>query len=129
MAARWLIDAGRSPLLRRFLALRPAAEAAAARGLDDEDVARAHVDLVGAAELHGAAIGALDMVAAGCTRLAARHPVGRHLAVAREDRRSHRLAKADAPYGAVAAAVPAAPAAAAPGAEALSQHREAPVQH
>src|SRR5258706_5550452 len=106
MAARWLIDAGRSPLLRRFLALRRAAEAAAARGLDDEDVTRAHVDLGGAAELHGAAVGALDVVAAGSAGLAARHPVGRHLAVARDDRRRHRLAVSAAPHRAVADAEP-----------------------
>src|SRR6266404_9272498 len=119
---RGRIEGGRATSLR--LPVSPAA-----RRFDDEDVAGRHLGIVGAAESLDAPVLALNIVAPQRPRLAAGRAIGRHAAVAGEDGRGHRLAEAYPADYAVAAAMAAAPAAAAPDAEALHQHRKAPFEN
>src|SRR4051812_17072125 len=95
---------------------------AAARRLDDEDVARRHLGLVERAELGHGAVGAQHMVAPRLPGSPARHAVRADPAMSREDGGGHRLEEAHAPHRAVAAAPAAAPARAAADGKAFQQH-------
>src|SRR5262249_31690008 len=108
---------------------RRLAVTAATRRLNDEDVAGTHRDRVRAAETLARAVGALDPVAADRTRLPAGHAVRRLDAMAGENCRGHRLAKAHAADDAVAAALSPCTTGAATNGEAFEQYRETPFQH
>src|ERR1700722_853001 len=97
--------AGRSELL--------ALEAAAAGGLDHENLARGEVGGVAAAHWGDGAVGALDPVAAEGARRAALAAEGGDAPVAAQGGDGHRLEEPD-PAGAAVAAVPAGPAPPAP---------------
>src|SRR5688572_32582725 len=104
------------------------AVAAAAGRLDDEELARGHLGLVERPELAYGAVGAQHRVAPWRAGFSARQAVRAHEAMARENRRGHRLEKAHAAHR----ALPAAPAPAASRAmadlEAFQPHREAPFE-
>src|SRR6185503_17815670 len=102
---------------------------APARTHDDENVTGGHLGLIERTELARCAFEALDVIAPGQPGLAAGHAVRPHLAVAREDRRGHRLEEAHSANRAFAAAPAALAARAAADLEALEPHREAPLQH
>ena len=104
------------------------APAAAARRLYDEDVARVHLCAVGAEQDLGAAIGPDDAVASQRAAFPAFQSVGRHAAVAGEDRRRHRLQETDPAADAVAAPPAPPTAASSPDLEALQPHRVAPFE-
>src|SRR5687767_5323055 len=111
-----------------FIALRSfyLAVASAAGRLDHENVPRGHARPVEGAELGAAAVGAQHVIASRGARLAARHAVRAHQAVAGKNRRRHRLEKAHAAHRAVATAPAPAAARAAADLEAFQTHREAP---
>ena len=81
------------------------------------------------AEMLDVAVGALDPVAAGRAGLAARDAERRHAPVVRQHHRGHGLEESHAPFDAVAAAMSARAARAAPDAEGLEPHRKAPLEH
>src|SRR6185436_6419880 len=105
------------------------AKAATARRLDHEDVAGIHLRGVGRAETFDAAVDALDPVLARGARLTAGKPERCDDAMIGEQHCGHRLEKAHAALRAVAAAMAPCSAGAAPDAEVLQPHREAPLQH
>jgi hypothetical protein len=87
-------------------------EAAAARGLHDEDIARADLDTVAAVQRRDLAVRPLDPVPAERAGLAARHAERRHPPVPGQHRDRHRLEEPDPPLAAVPARPPARAAAA-----------------
>src|SRR3954468_20509852 len=105
-----------------------AAIPAAARCLDHENVVRAHLGLVGEAQVRARAVGALHPIAADVAGRSSSHPVRRNAAVSREDRGGHRLEKAHAPRRAVAAMPLARAAAATPDRVLVDANREAPLE-
>src|SRR5260221_7667108 len=102
---------------------------AATRRLDDENVARGDLRLVGIGQVRARAIGALDPVAPDVSGPAARHPVRRDSPMSREDRSRHRLEEAHAARGAVAAVPLALAGAALADRMLVDAHREAPLEH
>src|SRR3954469_11141152 len=117
----------------RVLVIRRAlfysAEAAATRGLYHEYVAGRHFGLVERSELGATSVTAQYVIISCGAGLAARHAVRAHQAMARENRRGHRLEKAHAAHRAVPAAPVAAAARSGADLEALEAHREAPLEH
>ncbi|MBK6803788.1 MAG: hypothetical protein IPG84_02415 [Betaproteobacteria bacterium] len=136
-SSRWTIAAGSVPATSRQKTqvghhsppVVRRAEPAAARRPHDEHVARPHLDLERRAEVLARTVGPLDPVLAQRARRAAVDAERRDAPVVREHHRGHRLEEAHAPLAAVAAAMPARAAAAAPDRVGVQPYREAPLEH
>src|SRR5512139_2050494 len=106
---------------------------AAAGRLDDEDIARVHGNGVRGAEFLARTLlrvsRALDPVPARCARPSSRETERGNAATIGEDHRRHRLEKADAAFGTIAAAMTAGAAAAAPDRVRVEPDRKAPFEH
>jgi len=103
--------------------------AASARRLDDEDVARLHLDRRGTREFDAIALDTLDPVAPDGAKSAATKSKRRDPAMVRKDRSRHRLQESNLPNRTVAAMMPALASRTAANREFLEAHRESPFQH
>src|SRR3954470_2564906 len=121
---RWRSDSFLAAIILVRRAVAPAA-----RTLNDKDVSRGHLGLVERPQLFATSVRTLHVIFSRLAGFAARHAMRPHAPVAREDGRGHRLEKAHAPHGAVAAVPLPTAARALAHREALEAHREAPLEH